>query len=143
MGFLFFHKKDLEEAGNYLKEIEKTMYKQVRDHPVYLHYKSLYLILTCQFEDAISWAEKKLEKEPDNLEARLTFLINKACLGEFGENMEEYLRKTKIIPTGRIPYYRTDPIYLSHYGSLPGKRRHPTSKWSFPDIVKIKRMAQH
>ncbi|UCH98384.1 MAG: tetratricopeptide repeat protein [Candidatus Aminicenantes bacterium] len=80
--------KDLEETGNYLKEIEKTVYDQIRDNPDYLHCKSDYLILTCRFEDAISWAEKRLNKEQDNWGARLTLLINKACLGEFGEHME-------------------------------------------------------
>jgi hypothetical protein len=33
-------------------------------------------------------AEKRLNKEPDNWDARLTHLINRACLGEFGEHME-------------------------------------------------------
>jgi len=32
--------------------------------------------------------EKRLNKETDNWDARLTHLINKACLGEFGEQME-------------------------------------------------------
>jgi tetratricopeptide (TPR) repeat protein len=88
LGFLIYTIKDLEGVGYYLKEIEKTLHDQIRDNPHYLHYKSEYLILTCQFNDAISLVEKRLKKEPDDWDARLTLLINKACLGEFGEQME-------------------------------------------------------
>jgi hypothetical protein len=33
-------------------------------------------------------AEKRLKKDPDNWDARSTLLINRACLGEFGNHME-------------------------------------------------------
>ncbi len=86
--FLIYSIKDLEETGNYLKEIEKTYHNQITDNLDYLHWKSEYLILTCQFEKAISCAEKRLKRDPDNWDARVTHLINKACLGEFGDHME-------------------------------------------------------
>jgi len=88
LGFLIFYVKDLKEAGNYLEEIEKKLYDQVGDNPDYLHYKSDYLILTCQFGVALPWVEKRLKKEPNDLDTRVTHFIIKACLGEFGEQME-------------------------------------------------------
>ncbi|MGD2088221.1 MAG: tetratricopeptide repeat protein [Candidatus Aminicenantes bacterium] len=112
LGFLIYTIKDLEGAGNYLKKIEKTLHDQIRDNPHYLHYKSEYLILTCQFNDAISLVEKRLKKEPDDWDARLTLLINKACQGEFGEHMEglpgkmikENLEKYQIIDVTQFIY---------------------------------------
>jgi tetratricopeptide (TPR) repeat protein len=88
LGFLIFDLKDIEEAGNYLKEIEKASYDQIIDNLIYLHYKSEYLILTSQFEGAIPLYEKRLKKDPDNWDVKLGYLINKACLGEFGDHME-------------------------------------------------------
>ena len=86
--FLIYSIKDIEKTEDYLKEIERTFYDQIKDNLNYLHWKSDYLILTCQFEDAILLVEKRLEKHPDDWDARVTHLINKAILGEFGDNME-------------------------------------------------------
>ncbi|NIM18497.1 MAG: tetratricopeptide repeat protein [Candidatus Aminicenantes bacterium] len=88
LGFLVFDIKDLEEAGNYLKEIEKTSYDKIKDNLIYIHYKSEYLILICQFEEAIPLSEKRLKEEPDDWDAKISHSINRACLGEFGEHME-------------------------------------------------------
>jgi tetratricopeptide (TPR) repeat protein len=103
--FLIYHIRNMDEAGDYLKELESTSGENVQDSLAYLHYKSEYLILIFQFEEAAPWAEKRLKKDPGNRVAKVVHLIDKACLGEFGDNMEglaavtgrEILEESRII----------------------------------------------
>jgi tetratricopeptide (TPR) repeat protein len=88
LGFLIYSIQDMEEAEQYLNEIENTVFEQIQDNLIYLRLKSKYLMLTCRFEEAVPWTEKRKKKEPDDWDAKISYLINKACLGDFGDNME-------------------------------------------------------
>lgn len=86
--FLIFSIRRLDEAGNYLNELESIHYEKIKDNLDYLHWKSEYLLLTGQFEEAVPWTEKRLKEDQHDWDAKITSLINKGCIGDFGENME-------------------------------------------------------
>ncbi|MCI0471759.1 MAG: tetratricopeptide repeat protein [Candidatus Aminicenantes bacterium] len=93
LGFLIYFIKDLEEAEAYLKEIEGKYAGHLEDNENYLHFKADFLIFTCRYVEAAPYCEKRLDKDPDNLDARIGYWINKACMGDFGERMDGLAEK--------------------------------------------------
>lgn len=73
-----------EEAA---RMIEKA-FSLDKDNSLHLRFKSMFLILTCQFEEALPFAEKLSKIDPNDVGAKMSFVINRACVGDFGDNME-------------------------------------------------------
>lgn len=127
----YAHIKNLKDAG-FIQPVEFARHKITRydvterlfrmwrqnatihgrkKYQIFIKFLKLYYT-PGELKEDFSLPEKRLNKEPDDLDARVTYWINKACIGNFGERMEglagklagESLAKYEVGETVRFIY---------------------------------------